>query len=86
MKSLSMIIICLVLLAVSACSTEVPEGYVLVCSVDGGKVTFNHPDGHTSPNVWETKWGAASFVRRWDKAKDVPVVSESDEYAWVQCK
>lgn len=84
MKTLGLLLICLFFLFGCSENIELPDGYSFMCSPKG-KVALKHR-GKIGPNVWETKYGAARFARRWEKIKERPWVAPSSKYEWLECE
>ena len=76
-------------------STEVdmPPGYRVLCSLEGGKYTIWIPDkglqdgGFISASVWDSPMSASKFAVLYDlHSKTNPKMYPSDAYEWGDCK
>ena len=81
-KLLVVILFCLTLFINCSEDPGLPEGYKLLCSVDGKKYTLMMPGDRMSANVWNDEIEAKEFAWKWEYSRIPP----SSKYEWKDCE
>ncbi len=87
MKTITIGIVILIALFFVGCEkAELPQGYTVLCSFEGGKYSLRFPDGRISANIWSSEKGAINWAVYLEEPRNKPLMFPSDKYEWDECK
>ena len=82
------IVLVFILTLIGCSNPELPEGYTIVCSIDGSKYTWHSEsfggDG-LSANIHNSRKSAIRGAISWEEYKKTPHEAPSSKYEWQFC-
>ena len=77
--------VCLIFWLVACADVKLPEGYKVLCSIEGKYTVYLPHDGNNSIHTWGSKREALEYAISWEELRVSVIERKSDKYIWKEC-